>query len=751
MSNTLLLADEAVDNANDSTTAVSVKDFKSFMKDYHQEASKQQKAYVDGKSSDIQVDELPEATADNLGKIYQYVGPTNDTYTSGKFYKSTYDSNTYTWTEVLFGSENDFTDELKEAYDQAVIDSIANKAAIETLNGTSEGSISKTVADEIAKVVANAPEDFNTLKEMSDWIQEHSQDAAEMNTAILAKLDKNQGTENAGKVLRVDADGYIKPAEEQDGHLHDNKTVLDKLTESSGNLLFNGKEIIGGGSTTIHSTLNTVTVGNSVKYAEGEQIVGSWIDGRPVYRQIASWSTPIESGTSFLPEMTSPTAPAPYEITDNTSSNSWKAYDSVTYVNTSDAGCYWLAYNTLPAWSMIKLDEPRVFTAISIYGVGSSYINRLPKTFKIEGSNDGETFTTLLDVDQAPAANVNNYTFERTAAYQYYRIYITAISRDSSVPLSIDKLVYFEQGESHIDGFGEMIHSHKLENQNLYIHEYTKSTDEPGSFVDPDLQKITVNNYHNWDTYYQDEEIVIGEWIDGRPIYRMISDTIYVNDKSLYKETELIPILSEDNNNIICSSIYGSSSYKKYYAFDGNVNTEWCSDNSSGNAFIGYDFLDNKYTLTKVIYNKSYKPECVSKIILQGSNDKSVWENIQTWVLNVDYTTDEIINTKTFEVNNYDTPYSKYRLYISSTEWTRANIVQFIGIDYESNYKYITNTEINFKDMYKKYLLEYIKLSDEPNSFTPDMLPGGAQSVDYEPKQEEIEKCIEDTLAELNQ
>lgn len=62
----------------------------------------------------------------------------------------------------------------------------ANTNAITVLNGSGEGSVTKTVADEIAKVVAGAPEDFDTLKEMSDWITEHGSDAAEMNSQIQA-------------------------------------------------------------------------------------------------------------------------------------------------------------------------------------------------------------------------------------------------------------------------------------------------------------------------------------------------------------------------------------------------------------------------------------------------------------------------------------------------------------------------------------------------------------------------------------
>lgn len=61
-----------------------------------------------------------------------------------------------------------------------------NTAAITKLNGssTTEGSVAYTVAQEVAKIVGNASEDFDTLKEIADWISEHGDDAAAMNSAI---------------------------------------------------------------------------------------------------------------------------------------------------------------------------------------------------------------------------------------------------------------------------------------------------------------------------------------------------------------------------------------------------------------------------------------------------------------------------------------------------------------------------------------------------------------------------------------
>lgn len=57
---------------------------------------------------------------------------------------------------------------------------------IKTLDesGASIEEVEKIVTDKVAEIVASAPEDFNTLKEISDWIYTHEESAAAMNTAI---------------------------------------------------------------------------------------------------------------------------------------------------------------------------------------------------------------------------------------------------------------------------------------------------------------------------------------------------------------------------------------------------------------------------------------------------------------------------------------------------------------------------------------------------------------------------------------
>lgn len=138
----------------------------------------------------------------------------------------------------------------------------ANTDAIGVLNGeaTVEGSVKKTVADEIAKVVAGAPESFDTLKELSDWIATHGQDATEMNSAIVALqniLDGIGDTDSGEKatvvayvtdaIAALNIGDYATAAQltalagrvttlEGATHTHANKELLDTYTQTEANL-----------------------------------------------------------------------------------------------------------------------------------------------------------------------------------------------------------------------------------------------------------------------------------------------------------------------------------------------------------------------------------------------------------------------------------------------------------------------------------------------------------------------------------
>lgn len=81
--------------------------------------------------------------------------------------------------------------------------------ALSTLNGgkTEAGSIAKQITDAIAEIIADAPDAFDTLKEISDWIASHTDSASAMNSKILANeeaigaLEGTQHSHENGEVL----------------------------------------------------------------------------------------------------------------------------------------------------------------------------------------------------------------------------------------------------------------------------------------------------------------------------------------------------------------------------------------------------------------------------------------------------------------------------------------------------------------------------------------------------------------------
>ena len=134
----------------------------------------------------------------------------------------------------------DDTDIKAEIAKKADVTSIPSKVSELTndSNYQTAEQVNDTVATEIAKVVANAPEDLNTLKEMSDWITGHENDASAMNSAILdnktaitslqnSKADKSEIPTTVAEL--TDSADYAKKS---DLHSHTNKTVLDGITST---------------------------------------------------------------------------------------------------------------------------------------------------------------------------------------------------------------------------------------------------------------------------------------------------------------------------------------------------------------------------------------------------------------------------------------------------------------------------------------------------------------------------------------
>ena len=75
----------------------------------------------------------------------------------------------------------------------------AIRSAIDLLNSSEEtqGSIRNIAAEYIAKVIAEAPEDFNTLMELAAWILANGKDASAMNYRITKNTEDIQSLEDS--------------------------------------------------------------------------------------------------------------------------------------------------------------------------------------------------------------------------------------------------------------------------------------------------------------------------------------------------------------------------------------------------------------------------------------------------------------------------------------------------------------------------------------------------------------------------
>lgn len=140
------------------------------------------------------INEKSQFYADLSSEIANPEGPTS--YRVGDF--GLYNGDLYVCTEIATGASSrrtwkkvtpDIVDELTSTDKTKVLSAAQGKVlkdAIDKLNGDStvEGSVDSKVATAVAQIIADAPEAYDTLKEIADWIAAHPEDTTAMNTAI---------------------------------------------------------------------------------------------------------------------------------------------------------------------------------------------------------------------------------------------------------------------------------------------------------------------------------------------------------------------------------------------------------------------------------------------------------------------------------------------------------------------------------------------------------------------------------------
>lgn len=186
----------------------------------------------------------------------------------------------YTNTEVAKVNVNDRMSTVESRVDK-------NTNDIARLNGdkTMEGSVAHTVANSIADIIDNAPESFDTLKELATWINTHGATAAGMQESIISntnainkevedriaadealdnKLTQDIANAIADKAIKSEVETAISTAL-QEAKTYTNTAVSDKATETYVNETI--AEKIG--------EINTNLTGNYVTTSAMKTYVGS--------------------------------------------------------------------------------------------------------------------------------------------------------------------------------------------------------------------------------------------------------------------------------------------------------------------------------------------------------------------------------------------------------------------------------------------------------------------------------------------
>ena len=121
------------------------------------------------------------------------------------------------------------------------------------------GQITSEVTAKIAEIVANAPEDLDTLKEIADWISSHANDAAAMNTEILAnktaisgKADKSH-THTKSQITDFPTSLKNPNALTVNGQTYDGSSAVNAGVQTVAN---------GGTGVTTQAEINKAFIGN---------------------------------------------------------------------------------------------------------------------------------------------------------------------------------------------------------------------------------------------------------------------------------------------------------------------------------------------------------------------------------------------------------------------------------------------------------------------------------------------------------
>ena len=163
-----------------------------------------------------------------------------------------------------------------------------NTNKINILNGTGEGSVKKTVKDEISNLVGTAPEKLDTLQEIADYLEEH-EDMASGLVNSLSELETKKADKTELNNLKTDTDSALQSLEKTKANTTGNYPLLHVGTAD---------DLAGRGESVPASFGFRASGGKSIK--DGRAYIKRIKGNSVVWNQHVDFNNPIAFGTSSV-------------------------------------------------------------------------------------------------------------------------------------------------------------------------------------------------------------------------------------------------------------------------------------------------------------------------------------------------------------------------------------------------------------------------------------------------------------------
>ena len=336
-----------------------------------------------------------------------------------------------------------------------------------------EAKTIKIIEDKIAQIIANAPEDLDTLKEIADWISTHEDSASAMNTAILAnteaisgKADKSH-THTKSQITDFPTSLKNPNALTVNGKTYDGSSAVNAGVQT----VANG----GTGATTATQAINNLAAGIDEDTADGSDTMGFITtdstsidlnaDDKKIYKRsglrVWNWIKGKVKAVLGLDEtsLTTKTITSTGTITASTSMTSAE-FHANSYFPKDNVDSFLSFIQQTDGNSFIRINTPHKVSIEPGEGLNVSGNCTMAKNLTVNGSiiatefkgdvkGNADTATAVLDCGDTARTIKIGYAGMNLASCRYLAAYNEDGSQIRTIPISAVSVGNADTVDSH--------------------------------------------------------------------------------------------------------------------------------------------------------------------------------------------------------------------------------------------------------------------------------------------------------------